>query len=133
MSAASFGVAQDDLAGVGKALNMLFNYKCAPPTTVIPSQGMQLQSICIADACPLADNATCSSYQPAMKPAVANATLVGNSSSTSSGAGGAGGASKTSGMPSSTGSSPATVSKAGAATVGMSFAAVAGGLAAMFL
>jgi hypothetical protein len=128
MSAASFGVAQSDLMVVGDALTKTFDVKCAAPAVVVPAQGAQLQSICIADDCPLAANNTCAAYNATMKPAVANSTLVGNSSSTSMG-----GASKTSGMPSSTGSNPATVSKASAATIGMSFAAAAGGLAALFL
>lgn len=126
MSAASFGVAQSDLDAVGKALTSTFDVKCAAPAVVVPAQGAQLQSICIQDSCPLAANNTCSAYNATMMPAVANATLVGNSSSTAS-------VSKTSSMPSSTGSNPAVVSKASAATIGMSFAAAAGGLAALFL
>jgi hypothetical protein len=48
LSAASFGVATADVEAVGKALMDLFGHKCAPPATVVPSQGPQLQSVCIA-------------------------------------------------------------------------------------
>lgn len=126
LSAMSFGVAKEDLTAVGTALNGLFNVRCEPPMTVVPAQGAQLQSICIDETCPLAPNSTCSSYGTAMKPAVANSTLVPNATATASG-------SNTSGVATSTSSMPATISSAGAATVGMSFAAVAGGLAAFFL
>ncbi len=63
LSAASFGVAQDDLKIVGAALGATFDFKCSPPTTVIPAQGPQLQSICTGDGCPLDANATCALYQ----------------------------------------------------------------------
>jgi hypothetical protein len=138
-SAASFGVAKEDLTVVGTALNSLFNVRCAPPTVVIPSQPAELQSICIDDTCALSPNATCSSYNATMEPAVVNSTMSGNGTSGNgtSGMGSSstatGGASKTSGMSSATSSGPATVSKAAAATFGMSFAAVAGGLFAAFL
>lgn len=84
LSAASFGVATSDVEYVGHALSQLFGYKCAPAMTVIPAQGAQLQSICIADDCPLAANATCAAYAAATMPAVANATLVGNMTHASS-------------------------------------------------
>lgn len=123
MSAASFGVAESDLAIVGKALTSTFDVKCAAPAIVVPAQGAMLQSICIGDACPMAANATCAMYGNATKPAIANSTLVGNSSSSSSRASG-----------SSTASAPAaTVSTAGAAAVGLSAAAVVGGLFAVML
>ncbi len=76
LSAASFGVATEDVTAVGMALTKLFDYKCAPPTTVVPVQGAQLQAICIADTCPLSPNATCSSYAPVVEPFAANATLA---------------------------------------------------------
>lgn len=121
LSAMSFGVAKDDLTVVGTALTTLFGYRCGPPTTVVPAQGAQLQSICIDSTCPVAANATCSSYETAMKPAFANGTLVPNSNSTSTT------------MSTSTGTSPATQSQAGAANLEMSFAALAGGVVALFL
>lgn len=76
LSAASFGVATEDVTAVGMALNKIFGYKCSPPTTVVPSQGAQLQSICTGDDCPLAPNATCAAYQAAVEPLVANSTLA---------------------------------------------------------
>ena len=82
LAAASFGVAQSDVQIVGDALMNLFGYKCAAPATVIPSQGLQLESICIADNCPVAPNATCSLYQSNITmPAV----VSGNSSTAASG------------------------------------------------
>ncbi|KAL1306777.1 hypothetical protein AAFC00_005438 [Neodothiora populina] len=83
LAAASFGVAEADIAIVGKALNSIFNVKCAPPTTVIPAQGPQLQSICQADDCVLSPNATCAAYPMTMEPAVANSTLAGGAMSNS--------------------------------------------------
>ncbi|KAI9811864.1 MAG: hypothetical protein M1827_005215 [Pycnora praestabilis] len=83
MAAASFGVTTADVTAVGMALTKLFDYRCAPPTTVVPAQGAQLQSICIDSTCPLSPNATCAAYAPAVQPAVANVTLAmgeGNSS-----------------------------------------------------
>ncbi|CZT52321.1 uncharacterized protein RSE6_13629 [Rhynchosporium secalis] len=54
-SALSFGVAAEDIAPVGQQLMKLFNYRCLPPTTVIQSQGAQLQSICTQMFCPLVE------------------------------------------------------------------------------
>ena len=76
LAAASFGVAKDDVTAVGKALTQLFDYRCAPNTTVVPEQGPQLQSICIVDTCPIALNATCPAYAPVIEPFAANATLA---------------------------------------------------------
>ncbi|MCJ1363320.1 hypothetical protein MMC16_002427 [Acarospora aff. strigata] len=76
LSAASFGVATEDVNAVGMALTKLFDYKCASPTTAIPQQGPQLQAVCIADTCPLSENATCPAYSPVVKPFAANATLA---------------------------------------------------------
>ena len=83
LAAASFGVAMEDITVVAGALSTLFNVKCAPPVTVIPAQGPVLESICIADSCPLAPNATCSSYAAAVVPSVSNSTMSGNSTSAS--------------------------------------------------
>jgi hypothetical protein len=51
LSAASFGVATADVEAVGKALMDLFGNRCAPPATVVPLQGPQLHSVCIAACC----------------------------------------------------------------------------------
>ncbi|MCJ1232749.1 hypothetical protein MMC14_000703 [Varicellaria rhodocarpa] len=76
LSAASFGVSTEDVDGAGLALAKLFGYRCSPPTTVVPAQGPQLQSVCLADDCPVDLNATCDSYELALEPTVANATLA---------------------------------------------------------
>lgn len=81
LSAASFGVTTEDVKAVGEALGKLFAYRCAPASTVVPSQGPQLQSICQADTCPLSPNNTCSVYESTSEPAIANATLAGNTTS----------------------------------------------------
>ena len=101
-------------------------YRCAPATTVIPAQGPQLQSICIADNCLLSPNSTCSAYEPAVEPGVANSTLAmgeGNSSSTAT----------MSSMPSAsaTGTGTGPSISAGAAAGGMNMAGsiIVGGLA----
>lgn len=78
LAAASFGVTTEDATAVGTTLNKIFGVRCAPATPVIPSQGPQLQSICVANTCPLSPGDTCAAYQPTFEPAVANSTLVGN-------------------------------------------------------
>lgn len=76
LSAASFGVAQSDVKAVGTALESLFDYRCAPKTTVIPAQGPQFQSICTDKSCPLAQNATCAAQPWMPQPCVANQKLA---------------------------------------------------------
>ena len=62
-SALSFGVTKEDATSVGDALTKLFNYRCIAPEVVIPDEGNQLNSICLAESCPLDPvNATCSLY-----------------------------------------------------------------------
>jgi hypothetical protein len=126
LSAASFGVATEDVMTVGTDLMNFFGYKCEAPITIVPAQGAQLQSICDDDTCPLAPNSTCAAYNNTI-PAPSNATSIGSGSS-ATGTATMGGATGT-----STSSPAATVSKAAGAVAGMSFAAVAGGIAAMFL
>lgn len=120
LAAASFGVSADDVNTIGKGLMMLFGYRCAPPTVFIPDHGAELQSICIADNCPIAPNATCSMYQ-------SNATMPvpvsGNASMTSG--------SMASASASST-AKPATYTGA-AATYGAQAALAVVGVAAAFL
>lgn len=128
LSAASFGVATDDVTAVGKALTMLFDYKCAPNTTVVPEQGPQQQSICIADTCPVAMNATCSAYAPVIEPFAANATLaMGEGRNQSMNGTGSG-----SGSGSSTGSTPPMQTTNAAAQNMGSVAAVLGAAALAF-
>ncbi|KAF2498050.1 hypothetical protein BU16DRAFT_332828 [Lophium mytilinum] len=79
LSAASFGVTDDDVTAVGTALTKLFDYKCAPPVAILPNSTAELQSICQAEDCPLAPNATCAAY-PLMgmptSPANASVTMM---------------------------------------------------------
>ncbi|KAI1077258.1 hypothetical protein F5B20DRAFT_583502 [Whalleya microplaca] len=150
LAAASFGVAQDDISAVGTALTSLFDVRCAPPTTAIMAQGPQLQSICIAEDCPLAPNSTCSSYEPAVEPVSASSSMLATASSTPNPEGNSTTAtsSTTSASPmyptvsgtttanatsSMTSSSPTMVATAGAATNGLGIAAAAAGLAALLL
>lgn len=129
LAAASFGVSQDDIATVGKALNTIFNVRCAPPTTVIPAQGAQLQSICEDETCPLAPMPTCAAYPATMKPAMSNSTMGSGSNSTMGSGSGSASASK-SGSMSASSSHPASytgaAAKVGAGAAGiMALAALA--------
>jgi len=117
-SAASFGVAESDLAGVGKALGDLFDVSCAPPTVVIPTQPAALQSICTGANCTMSPNATCSDY--ATNITMPSAVSASSASSTSAGA-------------TSTNPLPATVSTAAAAAYGVSGAIALVGFAAALL
>lgn len=134
MAAASFGVSESDVQTVGKALMDAFGYKCEPPMAIPKSAQPELQSICIADDCPLSPNATCSSYAAVVQPKSANGTMgsampSGGSGSGSSGSMPSGSASGSGSMPSSS-----TTPYTGAAgKVGASFAAAAFGVAAYFL
>ncbi|KAI0413530.1 hypothetical protein F5X98DRAFT_390717 [Xylaria grammica] len=114
LAASSFGVADSDVQAVGTALTSLFDERCAPPTTVIPSQGAQLQAICIDDTCPLAAEATCARYEPVVEP-----SAVSSSASATPTA-------------SSTSLYPTAIPTAGAGTSGVGLAAVAGGIGAFF-
>lgn len=127
LAATSFGVSSDDVAVVGKALNSIFNVRCAPPTVVIPAQGAQLQSICQDDTCLLAPMATCAAYPATMKPAKVNSTMAGGAGSSASGSMMANGT-KSAGGAAATTSKPASFSgaavKVGAGAAGLLAAAV---------
>ncbi|KAI1344133.1 hypothetical protein F5Y15DRAFT_103944 [Xylariaceae sp. FL0016] len=136
LAAASFGVADADVTAVGMALNSLFGYKCAPPTTAIKAQGPQLQSICIAEDCPVAENSVCDKYEPAMEPKSATSTYSMMPTMTSSYPGSSSMAATMmpNGTATMTGSmSPTMIPTAGAVANGMNIAAVAGGIAAFLL
>lgn len=147
LAAASFGVTQEDATAVGTALNTLFNYRCSPPTVVIPAQGAQLQAICIDSSCPVATaNPTCAAYPAsAVEPSsVASSAIGAGASSTKMmGSGSAtmmptASASATmSGMPMPTTtkamSTGAPIPTAGAAANGLNAAAVIAGVAAFML
>ncbi|KAH7134542.1 hypothetical protein B0J13DRAFT_641053 [Dactylonectria estremocensis] len=126
LAAASFGVAEDDIKGVATALNSLFNVRCAPATTVIKAQGSQLQSICIAESCPLAMDGVCSKYDTPVEPK--NATVTGSSTATMTS-----GTAMT-GTETATGTGVAQATSTGAAAaVGLGWAGIAVGFAAFML
>jgi len=87
LSAASFGVATADVEIVGKALTDLFAYRCAPATSVLPKEAPELQSICIAEDCPVAVNSTCSAYATVVKPLAVNGTATNGTTPKASGTG----------------------------------------------
>jgi hypothetical protein len=138
MSAASFGVAKDDLTVVGTALNSLFGMKDSAPAVVVPSQPAALQAICVAEGCPTAANATTSGYSSVAEPSTAVSSLVPSLSSatgtataamTGSASGKPTGSASGSGSGSGTASPSASATGNSAATLGMNFAAAAGGFA----
>ncbi|KAI1182872.1 hypothetical protein F5B17DRAFT_435181 [Nemania serpens] len=140
LAASSFGVADSDVQAVGKALTSLFDYRCAPPATVIESQGPQLQAICIDVTCPLAENAACASYEPVSEPSSASSVSSVVSSSATSAASyptGPSNATTTTGpSQTSTGTlSPTTIPTAGAVInrSRLDIVAAAGAIAAFFL
>jgi len=140
LAAQSFGVADADVAAVGMALNSLFNVRCAPPTEVIPGEGKQLQSICINEMCPLAENDTCQCYDAAVEPGQTLPSQVmsaGPECSVGAGEGGQGGNSTATSSMAPTGptgapTEPSTVPGA-AAVAGVSFGAIVAGVAALLL
>ncbi|TGJ88370.1 hypothetical protein E0Z10_g396 [Xylaria hypoxylon] len=145
LAAASFGVADSDVQAVGMALNSLFGFRCAPPATVIESQGPQLQAICIEETCPIAENSVCDSYEPIVEPDLVSSTSsisatqtasnsVSSPSTTSAPTGTSGTGSMTPTETSSNAASSSTsIPVAGAGTNGVGLGAVAGGIAAFLL
>lgn len=125
-AALSFGVAAEDLEPVGKAPNMLFGYRCAPPMTVIPGQGAQLQSICSSEECPVAPNSTCAGVVNGTEPM--NATSTGTASATATATATMSGSGSAISPTSTT-----VVVGSGARVVGMSLVAAFAGLFALFL
>lgn len=116
-AAASFGVAPSDIEYVAGALNKLFNYKCSPPTSVLPNEKPELQAICIASSCPEAPTPSCSLYAAAVMPASGNSSNMYTSKPTASSTGSAmGGAAGGSSASSTSGSSGSQSSSAGASS-----------------
>lgn len=76
LAAASFGVAKEDIAAAADAINSIFNVKCAAPMAVLKNTTAELQSICIADDCMLAKNATCDKYEKASMPSKASSSTA---------------------------------------------------------
>ncbi|KAI1194390.1 hypothetical protein F5X97DRAFT_336050 [Nemania serpens] len=136
LAASSFGVADSDVQAVGMALTSLFDYRCAPPTAVIESQGPQLQAICIDETCPLAANSTCDSYEPVSEPSSVSSAVSSSATSTASHPTGTSNATTTGPIQTTAStSSPTTVPTAGAAAnrFGLAAVAAAGGVAAFLL
>ena len=95
LSAASYGVAVDDITQVGMALTNAFSYRCAPAVAIIPTTTPELQSICVDATCPQAQNATCAAYSPVTAPMSLNGTMytpagASNSSNSTVSGGGSG-------------------------------------------
>nr|POE56541.1 hypothetical protein CFP56_33513 [Quercus suber] len=83
LSAASFGVTNDDVTAVGAALNKFFGSKCSPQAQIVPSAVAEYQAICIADDCPLSPNATCAAYPSAIAPLAVSTTASSTSAASS--------------------------------------------------
>ncbi|KAJ5667810.1 uncharacterized protein N7477_006380 [Penicillium maclennaniae] len=130
LAAASFGVAESDITVVATALTSLFDYRCAPKTTVINTQGAQYQSICTDEMCPLAMNSTCAAQPVMLQPLVANQTLAAGEGRNSSESASATGSSSTS--TSTSGSTSSTPSAAGAAQYQPGLMAVLSAVLAFF-
>ncbi|TDZ14117.1 hypothetical protein Cob_v012993 [Colletotrichum orbiculare MAFF 240422] len=124
LAGASFGVAQDDLKGVGMALSQLFGLRCSPPATAIPEQGPQLQAICIAESCPISPDSVCSSYEPVVAPKNATGSGMGGSNAT--------GTVPTTGTSTAT-QQPSIVPTGGTALWGVNMASVLGGFMVVLL
>ncbi|KAH8594303.1 hypothetical protein B0O99DRAFT_514090 [Bisporella sp. PMI_857] len=66
LSLKSLGVSVSDADTFGQTLNSLFNFRCSPPT-VVKGEGPnwtvpELQSVCVAESCPLSENGNCKVY-----------------------------------------------------------------------
>ncbi|TAQ86268.1 hypothetical protein B7494_g5420 [Chlorociboria aeruginascens] len=77
LAAASIGFSSKDTTIWFNIMTGLFSSRCSPATAV-GNEAPQLQSICVAPDCPLAQNPDCSAYDVLSPPLVANATLAGN-------------------------------------------------------
>lgn len=112
------GVAQSDIATVGKALNGVFNVRCARNASIPSTEPASPQSICIANDCPLAANSSCAAYVQIQDAGVGpNSTVInkGNvtlaaSAASGSGSGSTGGSGSST---SATNTSAATMLKSG--------------------
>lgn len=119
-AAASFGVAKDDITAVATTLGDVFNVKCGPATTLIKAQGEQLQSICIAEDCAEAKMATCDAYEKVIEPEMVKPNTTATTTAAPT-------ASATQTM------APSDVPTDAAVANGLSFAAIAVGIAAFAL
>ncbi|KAK4617444.1 hypothetical protein CLAFUW4_11822 [Fulvia fulva] len=132
MSAASFGVTEDDVKAVGMALNDAFGYRCAAPAAIPATATPALQAICIAEDCPIATaNATCAAYDPVMEPAMATGSMMAGGGMSGSNFSMPSGSS--SGMASPTGMEPAMSTGGAGSLVAPVIGVAAMGLAVMAL
>ncbi|KXS22409.1 hypothetical protein M427DRAFT_40295 [Gonapodya prolifera JEL478] len=86
LAAQSFGVASADITVVGGLLNSAFNQKCLPAAPLVAGAPAELQSICIADSCPTAANASCAAYTSASGGSNSTTPTAGPSASTTASA-----------------------------------------------
>lgn len=119
LSAASFGVAEADIAAAGTALNGAFNNRCGAAIVVVPETAAAFQSVCTDESCPLAPNSTCDAQALIAAPVAAGAA--------STSAAGSGTASMT---RSATGSASMTRSATGTGAAPSTTAATGGAIQA---
>ncbi|POR32782.1 Globin [Tolypocladium paradoxum] len=133
LAAASFGVAKVDITAAADAINTLFNVKCAAATPVLKDSKAELQSICIADDCMQARNATCDKYENASMPSKVS-SMAGTMmpTGTMSGSMTMTGSMAASGTPKPSGSTTAVPTGAASAN-GLGFAGVVAGVLAFVL
>jgi len=62
LAAASFGVAESDVAAVGCALSSTFGFACSPASDPLMVGEPRLQSICTDESCPRDQGAVCGAY-----------------------------------------------------------------------
>jgi hypothetical protein len=120
LAAASFGVTTPDVTAVGMALQNAFDYRCAAPAAIVPGSQPEIQAICVNPACPLAMNPQCSAYQNVSVPMYANGSMFqpepsmspsASMSMSGSGSPAATGSMSMGGGSTTTGSTPAQVTK----------------------
>lgn len=110
LSAASFGVTEEDIAAAGTALNGAFNNRCGAAIAVVPDQTPAFQSTCTDEDCMLAEGGSCDAQAVIAAPVAAAAATSGASGSASM----SGGATMTSG--SATGTAAGTAGSAAPTT-----------------
>jgi hypothetical protein len=97
LSLSSIGISQADASLFGNTLDSLFNFRCSEVSMPVKvAAGAELQSICVADSCPLDVKADCAAYPDgvalvpvnvtAVKNGVGNGTGVANGTNSTSGA-----------------------------------------------
>lgn len=74
LAAESLGFSAADGKIFGEHLYDVFAVRCGPPTSIVKTQGPQLQSTCLTSDCPQAEDAECDLY-----PAVAPSSPAGSS------------------------------------------------------